>query len=165
MAQFKTLSYVIGACQPEDDDQRALWLRRVRHWRTLGKVLPSAPDAFRGEGRLRRYNEETIPLIAVLLRSADHHSPDELDAISRLIEQNLARRLPFARHWRTATASAGTGTDPNIYLTVAYPGPARNEFAVRCGPSPVFLADDLDVYVIHLTSIFGILNVLNKEDA
>jgi len=161
MTHYNPLTQVIAACFPRDEDERALWLRRVRHWATLGKVLPSAPGVANGEGRLRRYSDEAVPLIALLLQMANRHSADELDAISRLIEKNLVGRSPFVRHWRTALA-ADPDADPDIFLTVGYPGDSRSEFAVRCGPSPILTSDDTDAYVIRLTRFFGNLRDLRE---
>jgi DNA-binding transcriptional MerR regulator len=61
------LASCVGATSPRQQD---LWLRRLRHWTTLGIIEAAGPHHV-GSGRARMYGPEAPYLAAVLLRLAD----------------------------------------------------------------------------------------------
>lgn len=95
-----------------DADRAKLWVRRLRHWITLG-ILPPA------EGK----GSDVVYIAAVLLRVAGAGiSAPLIKSISGQIQANLGRkRTNFAKFWRDAASN------PNIpgvyyYLTVRIAG-------------------------------------------
>ena len=182
MGGYHSLLSAIKACAPDDDEQHLVWRRRAYVWRKLGKVLPDGPESARGSGAGKRYAAATIPLIAVLLRLADKYpSTEGLDAVSRALERNIRTNPTFSRKWDAALAQAEEwdkqtrksvykstsqgligpvpkATAPikedQTYLTIAFPTPARDDFAVRCGNTPIFTEDDVDIYVLDLDFVF-----------
>ena len=174
MAGFVSLRYVVKGWSDAagERENELIFQRRAYHWRSLGKVLPTGPGATRGTGNSRRYNEATVPLIAVMLQISNRLSSiEELDAISRTIQRGLAgNKTPFARCWTAALVRAAAELAPqrdaaeadvatespreNHYLTIAFPSPTQG-LAVRCGPTPIFnYGVDVDVYLLDLDFIF-----------
>jgi hypothetical protein len=183
MAVFRPLRYIIEVCGyplgAVTDEELLVLQRRAYHWRRTGKVLPNGPGHTRGEGNSRRYNETTLPLIAVLLQiSSKHPSIEELDAISRAIQRSLTKDPRFARCWAAAVSGAiawykqplkkveenkepspQTGQKENkeprnTFLTIAFPTIVRDEFVVRCGDAPIITEDDIDNYVLNVRFTF-----------
>ena len=76
------------------------------------------------------------------------------------------------RKWFNESTSQGlTGPVPKAtapvkedqtYLTIAFPTPVRDDFAVRCGNTPIFTEDDIDIYVLDLDYVF--LCMFHNED-
>jgi hypothetical protein len=107
MAGYRSLLAAIEACAPEDDQQHLIWRRRAYVWRKLSKILPDGPGSSRGTGARKRYAAAAIPRMAVLLRISDKFpATEELDAISRALEQNLTANPTFSRRWAAALAEA-----------------------------------------------------------
>ena len=170
MGSYHSLLSAIKACAADDDEQHLVWRRRAYVWRKLGKVLPDGPESTRGSGAGKRYAAATIPLIAVLLRLADKYpSTEGLDAVSRALERNIRTNPAFSRKWDAALAQAEEWDkrtresvrkttarikEDQTYLTIAFPTPVRDDFAVRCGNTPIFTEDDIDIYVLDLVFVF-----------
>src|SRR5437868_6511649 len=90
MGGYLTISALIERCAPFNEEQRAAWTRRARHWSMAGQVLPKEPKPRRGSGRHRRYRTEDIYLIAVMFRLSDSMLPiGTLNAISEIIQDWL----------------------------------------------------------------------------
>ena len=187
MAVFRSLLTVIELCAgaiAEDTEQCQAWRRKAYVWRKLGKVLPDGVPYTRGSGASKRYADAAIPLIGLMLLISNRFGSVELlDAISRAIQRTLAVNRVFSRCWVAAvgdeealakelvhddgidkatetneTEKDEVFTSDTIYLTIAFPSPARNEFSIRCGTTPIVIdGEDLDIYVLDLSLIFSTL--------
>jgi hypothetical protein len=156
MPKDKSLAFAAEATA-NDAAEPKLYLRRLHHWQRLGKVLPCSEKMVQGNGRSRRYSDEGVLFIGLLLRIADRiHDPDVLDAIARRIEEQLVTgRSRFSQSWQTATKAQGRIDDAPSFLTIAFPVVVRDQLVVRAGPAPIITADDIDLYVIDLSQTFS----------
>jgi hypothetical protein len=132
--------------------------------------------------RGKRYADAAIPLIGLMLLISNRFGSVELlDAISRAIRRTLAVNRVFSRCWAAAvgheearakelvhddgidnvaetdeTEKDEVFTSDTFYLTIAFPSPARYEFSIRCGTTPIAIdGEDLDIYVLDLRLIFS----------
>src|SRR5215472_5901257 len=89
----------VGAVTPRQQD---LWLRRLRHWTTMG-VLETLSGQHVGTGRERRYGVEAVYLAAVLLGLGDLGLPiGVVKTIASAIEADLSKHEDSAELWEEA---------------------------------------------------------------
>ena len=187
MTAFHSLLTVVELCATaiaENREQHQAWCRKAYVWRKLGKVLPDGAPYTRGSGASKRYADDAIPLIGLMLHISNRFGSVELlDAISRAIQRALTVNRAFSQCWvaalaheearakvlvdndrldkaaETGEAKKGAAFDWNItYLTIAFPSPARDGFSIRCGATPITISgEDLDVFVLDLSCILSTL--------
>lgn len=177
-----TLAEICAEAMSADDAEA--WPRRAYVWRKLGKILVDGAPFTKGQGQSKRYAAASVPGMAVMLFIASRFPGLEvevLDGIAKAIEKNLAANPVFARCWRVALLQAEACYDrqndseltvdkktneeetdevssPDIYLSIAFPGPIRDDFIVRCGPTPsITRGEDTDIYVLDLNYIFALV--------
>jgi len=89
----------VGAKSPQ---QRDLWLRRLRHWTTMG-VLTPVGDQHTGTGHARRYGEDALYTAAALLRLGDLGLPiGSIKAVARYIADQRVEDSAFEGLWQDA---------------------------------------------------------------
>jgi hypothetical protein len=171
MARYLTVSELVDKCGPAlspeetavDEERRRIWLRRARHWSTMG-ILPSAPASRDGTGHHRLYEEKAIYIAAVLLRIADL-------GVSVNVTRDVAKALQLQRSgtdfgkgfpqcWRQAVA----GKPPGNYYLVIWITHDGFVYVDGIGPEqdlgslPALIEpDDAPVVVLSLTQIFAMV--------
>jgi len=153
----------VGAVTPRQQD---LWLRRLRHWTTMG-VLETLSGQHVGTGRERRYGVEAVYLAAVLLGLGDLALPiGVLKTIASAIEADLSKHGDSAELWEEAKRPPkviGAGC-VWVGLAVKIDDESAQE-AVEVGiriakgeslMTPEFYLEQNDTIIIrNLTQIFG----------
>jgi DNA-binding transcriptional MerR regulator len=105
----------VGAKSPQ---QRDLWLRRLRHWTTMG-VLAPVGDQHTGTGHARRYGEDALYTAAVLLRLGDLGLPiGSIKAVARYIGDHRVRDQEFEGLWQDAKNPRPDATKTPVFLAV-----------------------------------------------
>jgi hypothetical protein len=188
-AYYPLLTLVELCAEAISADDAEVWPRRAYVWRKLGKILVDGAPFTKGQGPSKRYAAASVPGIAVMLFIASRFRGLEvevLDGIAKAIEKNLAANPVFARCWRVALLQAEAWyerqddsevtvdkeTDEeetdgvsrsNTYLSIAFPGPIRDDFIVRCGSGPKIMpGEDTDIYVLDLHYIFANLLIAGR---
>jgi DNA-binding transcriptional MerR regulator len=147
-----TVSELITACLPPNDETRSLWLRRARDWSNIG-ILPTARQ-HEGTGRHRLFSPDAVYATAVLLRLADLGIPiGNLRSVARLINapRRRAAEQEFRRFWYEAKMFANA---EDAYLAIT---PKRGEPGItfyRQGRGEMILDNDDAWAVLNLTHLF-----------
>jgi hypothetical protein len=181
VSAFDSLLTVIQLCANAMAQDEGAWRRKAYVWRRLEKVLPDGAPYTRGSGASKRYAASAIPVIGVLLLVSNRFASVELlDAISRAILRSLTKNRIFSRCWASALARAAefhyktsaTQEEPekekideaeanevsaseHTFLTIVFPGPARDEVIVRCSSTPqITPGEEVDIYSVDLGYVF-----------
>ena len=104
MAKFLYVADFVDRCAPPTEGHRSTWIRRCQLWSDAG-ILPTPPTPQpKDSGRRRRvYQEDTVPLAAVLLRLSDLGvEASLLKSISITFQKISKGRGRFARFWKAA---------------------------------------------------------------
>jgi hypothetical protein len=150
-----TILELVRRCSPFSEEHLALWVRRARHWATLGMLPVAMPG--RGERSRRLYDPDTVYLLSVLLRISDFGVETSiLTIISSFIQNNMKGRGSFARFWREAKREDGTPFEQYIVIRLlpeTYPIPQIVWYHETSGA--VTLKIDLDPAIfLNLTRVF-----------
>jgi hypothetical protein len=189
LAYYPLLTVVELCAEALSANDAEAWSRRAYVWRRASKILLDGTPFTKGQGQSKRYSAASIPGIAVMLFIANRFPGLEvevLDGIAKAIKKNLDANPVFARCWRAALLQAeawieqrndsGETVDketdeekteevssPNNYLSIAFPGPVRDDFIVRCGPAPTITqGEDTDIYVLDLDYIFTLISATGR---
>jgi DNA-binding transcriptional MerR regulator len=122
MARYLTVAELADKCSPGDKEREKIWLRRIRHWSSMGS-LPPAPASREGTGHHRRYTEDTLYLAAVLLRIADLGiSVSITKEIAECIHVATAARMPkvhyIAAQFATAQELSAAANGRSVYSSL-----------------------------------------------
>jgi hypothetical protein len=137
-----------------DADRLRLWIRRLRHWITLG-ILPSSVAQ----------DSDDVYIAAILLRIADTGLPATLiKSLSAELHAKVGRtRTGFARIWREATGNQRpSGIFHYLIVQVSEEGTASKVSISRTDtPKAAYLGDfgpRLDTaFIVNLSEVFRIL--------
>jgi hypothetical protein len=159
-----TILELVRRCSPFNKERLALWVRRARHWATLG-MLPVAMSG-RGERSRRLYDPDTVYLLSVLLRISDFGVETSiLGIVSSFIQNNIEGRGGFARFWREAKRD-GTAFEQYILISLppeTYPVPHIAWYHQTSGA--VTLTIDLEPAIfLNLTRIFEEVRITAMDE-
>ena len=119
--RFLSVAELAQACSPTDidgdldRDRLQTWIRRLRHWSTIG-VFPAEAIRHAKAGRHRLYSADLVYLTAVLLwLSSCGISSEVIKSISKEIQAEIPHRS-FAEFWERAKQP--NQTENKYYLLI-----------------------------------------------
>jgi len=161
-----TVSEIASRLGARSERQADLWLRRLRHWSTLG-ILDTLGPQHSGSGRHRRYETETIYIAALLVRLADRGLPV---GVLKLIAGGLARSTSpqgeYHEQWETAKSSASADRLKGpVYITFSFEPDdesalTTDEILVQMNHgvgmlSPQFYSENDIMEIVNVSQIFS----------
>jgi hypothetical protein len=160
-----TILELVRRCSPFNEERLALWVRRARHWATLGMLPVAMPG--QGERSRRLYDPDTVYLLSALLRISDFGVETSILAIvSSFIQTNIKGRGGFARFWREAKRKGGSAFEQYIVIRLppeTYPLPRITWYHQTSGA--VKLTIDLDPAIfLNLTRVFEEVRITATDE-
>jgi DNA-binding transcriptional MerR regulator len=167
--RFLTVSELAEACSPTRDDgewdqeRLKIWIRRLRHWSTLG-ILPA--DAIRQAeaGRHRLYSADLVYLASVLLRlSGAGISAEVIKSISKELQHETEGSARLSAFWKKAKAHEASDGEHFLLLWIADEGTFVWSGSAICRESRFDLIESFDPHneptiMLSLSEIFRGLN-------